>query len=653
MALRAAVNSAMALQGTQEKDSPIEKLIQGLGPAALILLLAYLLITVLQHSDVELIRPETRVDLSEFFKKLGGIPSGSIVTPLVDLKLSIFYFYLLGPLAVLLLHIYLVWRPTLERLAGVPLVKLLAISLPAVLVFAMSWRFAPYAQARPHEPEFESIGGLLTWWHATVLFLDAIVLVDPELRKVARHTPDWPIAARRWRSVARAATATQLAGTCGLAALSLWWFLGFRCKEIEWCAPLGLPWLITVPAAIFVPWWGLRRVRRLVHHGRTAPVQAVNPGHYEEDVPMHVVGLVMLMVTAAVILPTYGRPLDLSGAKLVAEEPSEAMLAALISYEARAMPAIQTNKAATAEVSLSNVRVKAWEHFGRGLDYSNWRFTKASFRDALMPLIRLDGADLRGANLIRANLTLAYLRHTKLTGAQLAEANLRQAQLTLAQGGLKSSDAPDEPPLNLGGAELQGANLTKADFRRAIMDRVTMDDKTDLTEAQFQGATFRRATLHNVIFTGADIQDATLEGAELQGANLTGANFRRAIMDGVIMDGNTTLAEAQFQGATFKHARLSNVAFTGADIQGADFCGADLTGADLSQVKNAAAAKFHYADLAKATLPGSLDGADFTGANIRGVTLTGGPRNLKRAVFRGAVQDPNFSQKPRPCEKEK
>jgi uncharacterized protein YjbI with pentapeptide repeats len=581
----------MALQGTQEKGSPMEKLVQGLGPAALILLLAYLLITVLQHSDEELIRPETRVELSEFVKKVGGIPSGSIVTPLLDLKLPIFYFYLLGPPAVLLLHIYLVGCPTLERLAGVPLVKVLAISLPAVLVFAMSWRFAPYAQARPQEPGLESIGGLLTWWHATVLFLDTIVLVYPELRKLGWHTPDWPIAARQWRRVARAATATRLAGTCGLAALGLWWFLGFRCKEIAWCAPLGLPWLITVPTAIFVPWWGLGLVRRLVHHGRTAPVQAVNPGYFGEDVPMHIVGLVVLMVTAAVILPTYGRPLDLSRAKLVAEEPSEAMLAALIAHEARAIPAVQTSKAATAGVDLSNVRVNAWKHFGRGLDYSNWRFASASFRDALMPLIRLDGADLRGANLIRTNLTLAHLRHTKLAGAQLAEANLRQAQLISAQGGAKTSDAPDEPPLNLEGAELQGANLTKADFRRAIMDRITMDKDTKLTEAQFQGATFKSAVLQNVDFAGAD-------------------------------------------------------------LEGTNFCGADLRKADLSKMKNAAKARFHYADLADALLPRSLQEADFTGANIRRIKIEGGTPNLKRAVFRGAVQDPNFQQKPRPCEKE-
>lgn len=79
----------MAAQATPEKGTPTGRLIQGLGPAALILLLAYLLVIILQHSDVELIHPETRVDLKSLSK---GILSGSIVTPLLDLKLSVFLF---------------------------------------------------------------------------------------------------------------------------------------------------------------------------------------------------------------------------------------------------------------------------------------------------------------------------------------------------------------------------------------------------------------------------------------------------------------------------------------------------------------------------------------------------------------------------------
>src|SRR5262249_42497000 len=122
-------------------------------------------------------------------------------------------------------------------------------------------------------------------------------------------------------------------------------------------------------------------------------LQSVSPDPARpKGTSMFAFAIVLTVLIASVALPDLGRPLNLSGARLAAAEPSETIIAAMI---------------ASPEVGPDAARDKAWDLFGRGFNYSRWRFVRASFDDATMPRIILDRADLSGASLIRADMMRA------------------------------------------------------------------------------------------------------------------------------------------------------------------------------------------------------------------------------------------------------
>ena len=83
---------------------------------------------------------------------------------------------------------------------------------------------------------------------------------------------------------------------------------------------------------------------------------------------MSVFPVVLIALVASVSLPDLGRPLSLSGARLAATEPSDAVIAAMI---------------AARKVGPKKARETAWRQFGRGLNYTRWRFARDYLRRPL------------------------------------------------------------------------------------------------------------------------------------------------------------------------------------------------------------------------------------------------------------------------------
>lgn len=120
----------------------------------------------------------------------------------------------------------------------------------------------------------------------------------------------------------------------------------------------------------------------------------------------------------------------------------------------------------------------------QGRNLAGARLQNVRLAKALMQLIDLTGADLRGAYFGEADLSKA-----RLIKADLSDSNLREVRLTDA---------------DLTGAKLRRAHMAGADLRGAL-----------LRSADLTGANLWQALCHAADLTGAD----------LIGVNLTGARF--------------------------------------------------------------------------------------------------------------------------------
>ena len=149
--------------------------------------------------------------------------------------------------------------------------------------------------------------------------------------------------------------------------------------------------------------------------------------------------------------------------------------------------------------------------------------------------------DLRGRSLRYANMSSSFLPRVRLAAADLAGANLRQASLQDAELILTQL-----PGASLREAQLQGASLWQAQLQGA-----------SLWQAQLQGASLWQAQLQGASLGGAQLQDADLWQAQLQGADLS---------------------EAQLQGAYLSEAQLQGASLWQAQLQGADLFETQLQG---------------------------------------------------------------------------
>ena len=203
---------------------------------------------------------------------------------------------------------------------------------------------------------------------------------------------------------------------------------------------------------------------------------------------------------------------------------------------------------------------------GRSLRYAN-------LASSFLPRVRLTDADLAGANLIQASLQGAELGEAQLQGAYLWRARLQGAYLWQAQ--LQGA--------YLRAAQLQGGTLWQAQLQGAFLRRAQLQGAY-LRKAQLQGAYLWQAQLQGASLWQAQLQGADLEEAQLQGADLSAAQLQGAFLLGAQLQG-ADLEEAQFQGANLRKAQLQGATLWLAQLQGADLGLAQLQGADLSEAQ--------------------------------------------------------------------
>ena len=314
------------------------------------------------------------------------------------------------------------------------------------------------------------------------------------------------------------------------------------------------------------------------------------------------------------------------------------------------------------EVNMSWADLKYANLQRADLKYANLQgadLTEANLQGADLKYANLQGAylfnaNLQGAHLFNANLQGAHLFNANLQGADLTKANLQGADLTEA-----NLQGTDLRYANLQGAHLteailqgaylkyanlQGAHLTEAILQGAYLFNANLQG-AHLTEAILQGANLKYANLQgaylfNANLQGADLTEANLQGADLRFANLQGAYLFNANLQGADLTKanlqGADLTEANLQGAYLKYANLQGAYLFNAKLQGADLFNAKLQGADLTEANLQGAdlfnAKLQGADLTEANLQGAyLKYANLQGANLRFANLQGGV--LKRIII--------------------
>ena len=247
----------------------------------------------------------------------------------------------------------------------------------------------------------------------------------------------------------------------------------------------------------------------------------------------------------------------------------------------------------------------------------NQRVAKGDFRNILLPVANLSGADLRDINLQGASLQ----RAVGLTPEQLKAAR----NWPFARYSRELQDSLGLPPNHLQriakkdfhGYDLRGANLRGAD-----------SDRVNLADANLQGANLREA-------------NGLTKDQLLQAGNWALANYSNAILRilGLPTDHNSRieirhdLGGYSLQGVNLKSADLEGFNLADADLQGAALHEArGLTKQQLQAARNWVLA-FYSQDILNALgLP--LDhNARISKKDLRGYMLRGA--NLKQADLEG------------------
>lgn len=219
--------------------------------------------------------------------------------------------------------------------------------------------------------------------------------------------------------------------------------------------------------------------------------------------------------------------LNVSGQSLVSSAPSDFIVGAYISS--------------------GRTEEEAWEEFAKGLDLH--------CRD-------LRYADMRWTNLFKATLDSARMNY----------ADLSLANLTFAAGyGVELNMAI------LVGAELSGVKFSWAELNGSVLRHARLN-YADLANAQLNGADLEEAKLNGAILWSAELSAARLRESEFDGANLLGANLN-----------GTYIESTDLSGAILRDASCVGDSLCFSSLRGADLSLAKLTGAVLNGTRLAGA----------------------------------------------------------------
>ena len=272
---------------------------------------------------------------------------------------------------------------------------------------------------------------------------------------------------------------------------------------------------------------------------------------------------------------------NLPNYKLVKREPAPEILAAYINKEEDVKKSIEL---------VSSI----WCEYAEPLDLKGRDFIEAELRDTILCDADLRDADLTGANLTGAKLPDAYLFGTNLTGAYLYKADLTSADLRSAILTSADLEGADLTGAYLIGADLTGAYLIGANLRKADLE------EANLTSADLKGADLEGANLISANLGDADLGGANLTSVDLREADLTFADLREADLTSADLT-FANLREADLTFANLREADLTSADLRKADLTSAFLGSANLTSADLTKT-NLTAANLSETDFSGATI---------------------------------------------------
>ena len=223
------------------------------------------------------------------------------------------------------------------------------------------------------------------------------------------------------------------------------------------------------------------------------------------------------------------------------------------------------------EENLSFADLKISNLSGRRLmfaDLSNNDMEKILFRGAYLQGANLEGsildrakmekARLQGANL-DARLRKANLEEAKLQGAYMKRVDLRKAKMAGAE--LQGA--------SMGSAEMQGVDMGCLKLDDDKTWKCTQLQGADMNNAELQGANLDDAQLQGANMKKAELQGASLRGAQLQGADMYKTELQGASMEEAQLQG-ANMEQAQLQGADLWDAQLQGVYIKRAKFHGAN-----------------------------------------------------------------------------------
>jgi uncharacterized protein YjbI with pentapeptide repeats len=171
------------------------------------------------------------------------------------------------------------------------------------------------------------------------------------------------------------------------------------------------------------------------------------------------------------------------------------------------------------------------------------------------PVIDLNGADLSGIDLPNTNLSGG--------GAFLIHASGNQSIIRAIRPGKA--------------ANLSGAILSDANLERAALEYTQLSD-ADLSDADLSHASLRETNLYNANLSDANLSHVDLHQAILFGTDLSDADLSDAILSGAHLD-NATLKDADLSGAILSRANLSYANLSYANLNDAS----GITNEELEQ----------------------------------------------------------------------
>jgi uncharacterized protein YjbI with pentapeptide repeats len=498
-----------------------------LDAAAVVALFMYVIVGILKQSDAELILPSSVFDLGGLLDSAKeGIPGGSFITPILQVKIPLTLFYTLGPVGLLAVHAAIVLNRRALATAVAPM-RVLVIWVPPMALALIRWRFAPYVWARPDPTP---IGHAMEALQTVALALDAAVVAAALLR---RPLDIWGATDRATRL-----RAVLWRGCRHGAMVSLIILLLRNAPQLIAGQAAPAPGIIAqfaLAGAVLLPWLAEGGLLKASYRG-------VRTSWYRSQVvaeDLNMVGRAGLLAAfiGLATLPNFARALDLSGQSLVAKAPAQTLVETLLAEQKTepnwaADPAARDQWRNSTVLRVADARLVAWRADGRGISLARWKFPGGHFDRATMALIRMNGADLQRASLDAANLVLA-----DLTDANMKAASLRSAALD--------------------GARFDRATVYQASFREASLIGATMLNlKAGIVTAATAATTDPAAI--NQLCVQAKKPDVRTDfsGADMDDVNLTGADLSCANLSGVKMTGKTHLENATLVGADFSGAQL-------------------------------------------------------------------------------------------------